>query len=364
MGLNSQSINDTYKRSIETAAMKTSYSGKNDSIAIHYLVIGVILSVCTFLEQCFVFFVFYKHKHLRKVNNFYILSLASADLLISLLSMPLWTMFTTLGYWPLGRFSCDFWHGLDHALCAVSIYTIAFISMDRFRSIHRPLEYKSTHTRRRTIYCLVGIWVVNMIFWITFLYLTQHYYYEDTPTQECIVAYFSVTELTVFVAISIICIPVIVTVVFYLLTYRLAKAPDALRISTIEDRTEGDAVERSISSDFSEAILDSRGNSLGGSARYNNQRGSVMFSRNLQTTGVNRKALQTISVLLVTFIICWLPLGIIFFLQGFLKSANLKTWIIIGYWMGYANSLVNPICFAISNRSFYSCAVRQLKSIF
>lgn len=91
--------------------MSTCDSGKDVSISIHYLVIGTILSVCTFVEQCFVFIVFYKNKHLRKVNNYYMLSLTCADLLISILSMPLWTTFTTLGYWPLSRFTWDFGTG-------------------------------------------------------------------------------------------------------------------------------------------------------------------------------------------------------------------------------------------------------------
>ena len=68
--------------------------------------------------------------------------------------------------------------------------------------------------------------------------------------------------------------------------------------------------------------------------------------------------------LLVIFAICWIPLGIIIVLQGVNKDVNFQPWKIAFYWMAYTNSFLNPFCFAISNKPFYNCVFKLLKSVF
>ena len=125
--------------------METSTTPNSDeaSYSIRNLVIGTTLSVCTFVTQLLMSVVFFKNKRLRKTNNYYMLSLACADLLISVVSVPSWTTYTKSGYWPFGHLSCSIWHGLDHALCVISVHTIVFISIERFRSIRFPLKFKT-----------------------------------------------------------------------------------------------------------------------------------------------------------------------------------------------------------------------------
>ena len=330
--------------------MLTCESGKDVSISIHYLVIGTILSVSTFVEQCFVTIVFYKSKHLRKMNNYYMLSLTCADLLISILSMPLWTTFTTLGYWPLGRFTWEFWHGLDHALCAISIHTIAFISIERFRRVHHPLEFKTALKGRRTMLWLIAIWIFNILFWIPFLFVTQYIYGDE----ECILAYTYITELAILVSLLVIWIPVLVTVVFYVLIYRIAKRPAQV---PMVNNTSSDSHHRNTQSNSSTSFPSDGPNSMITAT-------SEWSASSLLKIEVNKKALQTTATLLVTFAVCWMSLGIIIVLQGVHKDVNFQQWIIAGYWMAYTNSFLNPFCFAISNKPFYNSVFKLLKSLF
>ena len=52
--------------------------------------------------------------------------------------------FSTLGYWPFSQFLCDLWNMFDYILCTVSVYTILFISIDRYLSLKHPLSYQVT----------------------------------------------------------------------------------------------------------------------------------------------------------------------------------------------------------------------------
>ena len=279
------------------------------------------------------------------------LSLACTDLLISILSMPFWTMFTTLGYWPLGRFSWDFWHGLDHAPCAISIHTIAFVSIERFRSVQHPLEFKTALKGRRTVLWLTAIWIFNIFFWIPFLFVTQHIYGGEEKT----VAYRSITELAIFVALLAIWIPVLVTAVFYVLIYRIAKRPAQVpkANNTGNNSHCGDTRQSDSSTSFH-----------GDGANTVVTATSQWSPSSLLKVDVNKKALQTTALLLVSFVICWIPLGVIIVLQGVHKDIKFQLWTTIADWVAYTNSFLNPICFAISNKTFKICVVKLFKCAF
>ncbi len=92
---------------------------------------GTFMAFFTFWGQIVVLVVVYNDARLRTPTNLYIISLALADLLISIISIPGWTVFTTLNYWPFSQLVCDVWNCLDHALCLISLHTIVFISIER-----------------------------------------------------------------------------------------------------------------------------------------------------------------------------------------------------------------------------------------
>ena len=66
----------------------------------------------------------------------------------------------------------------------------------------------------------------------------------------------------------------------------------------------------------------------------------------------DNKALKTIALLLATFAVCWLPLAFIFLIEA-VKPGYLSPWFMIGgYWLGYINSMLNPLSYAVGNPYF------------
>lgn len=67
-----------------------------------------------------------------------------------------------------------------------------------------------------------------------------------------------------------------------------------------------------------------------------------------------RKASTTLGIIMSAFTICWLPFFVLALIRPFLDptSSALTTLSSLFLWLGYANSLLNPIIYATLNRDF------------
>ncbi|KAK6631744.1 hypothetical protein RUM43_013808 [Polyplax serrata] len=114
------------------------------------------LSIATVLGNCMVMISFKIDKQLQTISNYFLFSLAVADFAIGLISMPLFTVSTILGYWPLGRHICDTWLALDYLASNASVLNLLIISFDRYFSVTRPLTYRAKRTTSKAA-IMIGV---------------------------------------------------------------------------------------------------------------------------------------------------------------------------------------------------------------
>ena len=105
----------------------------------------------------------FTYKPLRIVQNFFIVSLAVADLTVAILVMPLNVIVSILGRWVLGIHICKMWLTSDVLCCTASILNLCAIALDRFWAITDPINYAQKRTLKRVLLMIGGVWVLSLL---------------------------------------------------------------------------------------------------------------------------------------------------------------------------------------------------------
>ncbi|CAD7011577.1 neuropeptide CCHamide-1 receptor [Ceratitis capitata] len=112
--------------------------------------------------------VFLGVRQMRNVPNTYILSLAIADLLLILTTVPLTSTVYTVDSWPWGSFLCTLSEFIKDVSIGVSVFTLTALSGDRYFAIVDPLRKFHAHgggkrATRMTIAIAISIWLLAII---------------------------------------------------------------------------------------------------------------------------------------------------------------------------------------------------------
>ena len=98
---------------------------------------------------------------LKQRNNWFIASLAVSDLLLGLLVMPFSLANELMGFWVFGDILCELWLAIDVLLCTASILNLCLISVDRYLTITRPIDYPQTRTPCNATLMITAVWVLS-----------------------------------------------------------------------------------------------------------------------------------------------------------------------------------------------------------
>ncbi|XP_072490875.1 alpha-2B adrenergic receptor [Notamacropus eugenii] len=99
-------------------------------------------------------------RSLRAPQNLFLVSLAAADILVATLIIPFSLANELLGYWYFRHTWCEVYLALDVLFCTSSIVHLCAISLDRYWSVSRALEYNSKRTPRRIKGIILTVWLI------------------------------------------------------------------------------------------------------------------------------------------------------------------------------------------------------------
>lgn len=112
-----------------------------------YTALEILVAIVAVVGNAMVILVFWRERRLRRRTNYYIVSLAVADLFVGLLGIP-FAIMASVGL-PTKLYACLFTVSLLIVLCTISIFCLVAVSVDRYWAILHPMGY-SRNVRTRT----------------------------------------------------------------------------------------------------------------------------------------------------------------------------------------------------------------------
>ncbi|XP_029916226.1 5-hydroxytryptamine (serotonin) receptor 1A a [Myripristis murdjan] len=369
------------------------------------LLLGALILCSIFGNACVVAAIALE-RSLQNVANYLIGSLAVTDLMVSVLVLPMAALYQVLNKWTLGQEICDLFISLDVLCCTSSILHLCAIALDRYWAITDPIDYVNKRTPRRAALLISVTWLIG--FSISIPPMLGWRSAEDRANPDaCTIS--QDPGYTIYSTFGAFYIPLILMLVLYGRIFRAArfrirktvkkteKAKVADRCMTVSPaifhkKTNGKAGgkgwkrceepkpsspcvngavkhgEEGESLEIIEVISNSKThlplpNTPQSSHGYENMNEKNSEAKRKIALARERKTVKTLGIIMGTFIFCWLPFFIVALVLPFCaESCYMPDWLgAVINWLGYSNSLLNPIIYAYFNKDFQSAFKKIIK---
>ncbi|KAL4232331.1 Serpentine type 7TM GPCR chemoreceptor Srsx [Mactra antiquata] len=299
-----------------------------DNVA-NKVIIGIFLGLIIFLSlagNVLVCIAVFTDRRLKRLNNMFIVSLAVADLWVSLMVMTFAVVNDISGKWMFGPVYCNVWISSDIMGSTASILNLCVISLDRYIHIRDPLKYARWMNWKKVAIAIILVWTISII--LSFIPINVGWHKSPADSDNVLppdVCYLEISGTYAVVSSSIsFYLPCIVMLALYCKLYMYAREQVRSINRTLVHNNVGDA------------------------------RGSGQASRLS-----DHKAAVTLGMIMGTFLICWLPFFILNLVEAYCKCAPIILFQILT-WLGYFNSCLNPIIYSIFNVEFRNAFKRIL----
>ncbi|TRY87208.1 hypothetical protein DNTS_031734 [Danionella cerebrum] len=376
------------------------------------ILISSSISLLTILGNLLVLLSIKVNRNLRTINNYFLFSLACSDLIVGVFSMNLYIVYVVKGYWPLGPQMCDLWLVVDYVVSNASVMNLLLISFDRYFCVTRPLSYPAKRTARWAAVMIGLAWLQSLLLWAPAILLWQAGKdRNNVPEGQCYILLLANPAVTLATTIPAFYIPVVIMTVLYTrISLASQRQVHKLKVEStnllqptktrgVKSFTNLDLVndikpstfkqdsdfgrtkrlfslpsgEYSVDSspDFSQELrgLDQEELKLKTVTKTNTKK-PPDCSKNLNAGQVQngpvkvvpknskpkalreRKVTKTVLAVLLAFIITWTPYSVMVLIGTFCRCCVPELLWMLGYFLCYINSTVNPVCYALCNATF------------
>ncbi|XP_016054254.1 PREDICTED: 5-hydroxytryptamine receptor 1A [Miniopterus natalensis] len=366
------------------------------------LLLGALI-FCAVLGNAFVVAAIALERSLQNVANYLIGSLAVTDLMVSVLVLPMAALYQVLNKWTLGQVTCDLFIALDVLCCTSSILHLCAIALDRYWAITDPIDYVNKRTPRRAAALIALTWLIGFLISIPPM-LGWRTPEDRSDPDKCTIS--KDHGYTIYSTFGAFYLPLLLMLVLYGRIFRAARfrirktvrkaergadsrlgaspAPRPKKSVNGEpaSRAWGQGAEPKAGGvpcangavrlgEDSAALEVIEVHRMGNSKEHlplPSEAGAVPCAltsfekkneRNAEAKrkmalARERKTVKTLGIIMGTFILCWLPFFIVALVLPFCKnSCRMPTLLgAIINWLGYSNSLLNPVIYAYFNKDF------------
>jgi len=351
---------------------------------------------------------------LRSVSNLLIGNLAVSDFLLAVIVLPLSTINECLGRWPLGAVACSVWLTVDVLCCTASIWNLCMIAVDRCTAIVYPLWYRNKRSVCHAVPYVAAIWIVSLAVSVSPSLIGSSEVYvvdDDLQVHQCVL--YQSPAYVMFSASASFFIPFTITVVLYIRIFTLLlRRMSATSRTTVKQSTaagvdvtrrcrlvaelstrqlpDGASVSEDVHSESLTAgmTLKSRARQFGSHHKLHLSVPSAtattsltphsqlaVMSSSCQRQRARRMTMSAVSdvhavsshrvdrrevvvsvrmaVIVVVFGGMWLGFFVVYVLRSWCSACYVPRQLdAFFFWLGYANSTVNPLLYTIFNADF------------
>ncbi|MBN3318255.1 5HT2C protein, partial [Atractosteus spatula] len=298
-------------------------------------------------------------KKLQNATNFFLRSLAVADMLVGILVMPVSLINILYGnVWPLPNKLCPIWIYLDVLFSTASIMHLCAISLDRYVAIRNPIEHSRFNSRTKAMMKIAAVWTISIGVSMPIPVIGLHNEDKVFVNGSCVLNEDNFILIGSFVAFFI---PLIIMVVTYCLTVQVLqrqanvflyegrpKQPrrsslNCLKKDTSQTPSDNIAI---IQSSEGASQLNSPVNRDPGHGR----KGMMQAIKN------ERRASKILGVVFFLFLLMWCPFFITNVMNVLCKNACnthlLEELLNVFAWVGYVSSGINPLVYTLFNKTY------------
>ncbi|KAK3598200.1 hypothetical protein CHS0354_031937 [Potamilus streckersoni] len=321
-------ITADYGKAISTVNDQMSKTGS--------VLIGVLLFffvILTIIGNVLVLLAVFFHAKLRTVSNMFIVSLSIADLLVGIVVMVPATLNEIFREWILLKAFCSVWVAFDVMLCSASILNVCLISLDRYVAIMSPLRYHLLMTHKRALILLSVTYTMCIL--ASFVPVETGLHNPALPNLENLTLISDKPQCVFIPSIPFVAIVSTVTillpiVVAFVLYYRVSK--EAKRQACFAGIL----------------IVPSK----------------VLLGKKMSTKHVRepftRKATITLGIIVGAYVVTWAPFLVTNMTDAVCRCVPVELFKIF-VWLGYCNSLINPVIYPLFMRDFRKVYVTFLQ---
>uniref|UniRef100_A0A9J2PXD4 G-protein coupled receptors family 1 profile domain-containing protein n=1 Tax=Ascaris lumbricoides TaxID=6252 RepID=A0A9J2PXD4_ASCLU len=170
--------------------------------------VGTIFAILTTVGNLMVMVSFKIDKQLQTISNYFLFSLAVADIAIGIVSIPLMTYYLAVDTrWGIGYTMCQFWLCLDYFMSNASVLNLLLISFDR-------------RTAKKALTMIASTYIISLILWPPWIISWPHIEGRFTSPDKCVVQFIETNQFaSVGTAIAAFYLPLAIMIFLYSRVY-------------------------------------------------------------------------------------------------------------------------------------------------
>uniref|UniRef100_A0A8D0E6S9 5-hydroxytryptamine receptor 2A n=1 Tax=Salvator merianae TaxID=96440 RepID=A0A8D0E6S9_SALMN len=314
----------------------------------------IIVIIVTIAGNILVIMAVSLEKKLQNATNYFLMSLAIADMLLGFFVMPISMLTILYEYaWPLPRNLCAIWIYLDVLFSTASIMHLCAISLDRYIAIQNPIHHSRFNSRTKAFAKIIAVWTISMGISMPVPVFGLHDDSKIFRNGSCLLVDANFILIGSLVAFFV---PLAIMVIMYCLTIRSLQKQVTLCINGLGSKTSFASFSFFPQSSLSSGKLFQRSLS---------KEVETSKKRMMHSIANEQKASKVLGIVFFLFVAMWSPFFITNVLAVICKETCDKD-IIAGLlnvfvWIGYLSSAVNPLVYTMFNKTYRSAFSRYIQ---